>query len=169
LANDENACHIQPIYVLGPRPKPNGNDPDAWRPWHLFSRTTVNRHKSLVCTKIFKTSENKMSNIMDHIKPEHFQLLPINWWTSKQITEEHNSWTNRRIKRKNTFQSTLSYAGKSIKEQNKMWTKAVILGNLPLSVENNYGLREIIKFYNKDSYPKGISYFKYFRSNIKFN
>jgi hypothetical protein len=54
-----------------------------------------------------------------------------------------------------------AFAGtKSVPEQIKCWTKAVILGkNIPLQIQVNLGTREVIKFYNNGKMPRGLTYY----------
>ena len=48
-----------------------------------------------------------------------------------------------------------AFAGaKSVPEQIKCWTKAVILGkNIPLQIQGNLGIREMNKLYNNGKMP----------------
>ena len=97
----------------------------------------------------------KDTNAIEHMKSMHYIKLPIDWWTEPQIELERKLWENRKAQSK-LVQSTIGTPTiKKNVDQVKAWTKEVVLGDLPLSIEHNDGIAIIMRFYNNDVQPKG--------------
>jgi len=57
------------------------------------------------------------------------------------------------------IQSKVAFASRSVSDQVKAWTRAVCLGQtIPMSIQNNLGTSSLIKFYNNNTHPRGLSY-----------
>ena len=138
-----------PIVVMAPQ------SPD-WKPLHMFNQVSATRYMCLECKDHLRTLvPGKDTNAIEHMKSMHYSKLPIDWWSEQQIELERKSWENRKAQSK-LVQSTIGTPNtKKNADLVKAWTKAIVLDDLPLSIERNDGIAFIMRFYNNDVQPKG--------------
>ena len=147
--------------------------------YHYVVRCSPTEHHCIICSEIFKTSNNGSTNIINkHIKRRHPEVIPFNFMSMSYVNDAVSVWENAESKKDVKKRKAAPVQEKPVQEKKKVQVQtsisssflspaaivqavlyAIVLGYLPLDFINNAGLRFLLIFFIGASVklPLGLS------------